>query len=293
VAFSKLLVISITVLLSVIIPENLWCETFRLKNGDILTGKVIEKDVTKLVIEHPILGRLTIPRDKLVVGHRAKKSKDEIKWERKVAVGFDKKRGNTNSSSFSADVFINRKTSCNEATFKAKAYYSSTDKKMDDRKLYSMARYAYSFGKELRWYQFFKTELEHDRFADVKCRFLPSIGVGYWFSDELPLKAMIETSVGDEITDYYSQDTNSKIVAVITGMLEKKLWQGVLISQYLTVYPSFENGNYRLRSETTLKLPLTSSLGINFSLIDEYDSSPASLRKSNDLRLVSSLEWSF
>ena len=62
---------------------------------------------------------------------------------------------------------------------------------MDTQNWYGMLRYAFSFW-ERRWYNFYRLEADHDRFANIDYRIVPSCGIGYWFSDKEDYKAMAE-----------------------------------------------------------------------------------------------------
>ncbi len=271
-------------------------EEVRLKNGDVLSVEVVEKEERYWVVSHPILGRLRLSVDDfevLAVKKEDSTDEDSVHTERRVSIGFDRRKGNTDSSSLNGELFWNRKGGSWEKTVRAQIYYSESDGEMDDRKVYFMARSGYSFGHNLAWYWFGKIEEEHDRFADVKLRSIPSAGIGYWFSGDFPTKAMVEASLGWQITDYYESDDDDVLVCVVSGLIEHKFRTGVVARQLLTIYPSLEEGEYRLRSESSLTLPMRENLSIRLSLLDEYSSDPGRGRKKSDVRFISSLEWSF
>ncbi len=282
-----------------------WAETLKLKGGDILNVKVVSIGKESVIVEHPVLGRLIIPVDAIASldfpqkkrsnseNRSERKSVDSIKYDKNVKIGFDWNSGNSRNSSFSGQIFINRKTKTDEATCKFSIYYASNEGKMEDRKLYLLLRYAYSFGKNLKWYQFFKNEIEHNRFSGLKLRELPSVGWGWWLSDEFPLKAMIEFSIGEEINDYYFSNNDSKLVGVIRTMLQKKIGQSSVLSQEVSWYPSFEESQYRLRVETEFKTMINESLGVSLNFIDEYNSLPAKGKKANDISFILALAYNF
>jgi putative salt-induced outer membrane protein YdiY len=60
------------------------------------------------------------------------------------------------------------------------------------------------------------------------------------------------------------------------------------------VYPSLTEGGFRLRSETSLTNAITQRISIRLKYIDDYNSDPGLPGvKKNDMRLVSSLVYSF
>ena len=69
---------------------------------------------------------------------------------------------------------------------------------MNAQRYDGMARYAFSFGKHLAWYNFYAFEAMHDRFANIDWRLTPSTGLGYWFADEAAWKATVELALDDQ-----------------------------------------------------------------------------------------------
>ena len=174
-------------------------------------------------------------------------------------------------------------------------YYSSTKRKMDAYKWYGMGRYAYSFGSMKRWYNFYRIEVDHDRFADIDYRFVPAAGVGYWFYDLPRLKLMVEAGAGYEHTSYRSniKDKGGWVLAP-RAFFEKELFSNTKISQNIFYYPAFEDfSDYRIHSETMLDIAMNHKLSLRISLIDDYNADPPADTKDNDLRVISSLAYSF
>ncbi len=124
---------------------------------------------------------------------------------------------------------------------------------------------------------------------------MPSAGVGYWFYDLDDMKLMAEAGLGWERTEYRGgTTTSSELVLIPRGYFEKQLLPNLKFSQDLTLYPAVDDfGDYRLHSETVFTSPLTKKLSLNFSFIDDYDSSPPAGTEENDLRIISSLKYSF
>lgn len=226
----------------------------------------------------------------------AEETEGELIITREFSVGYNAASGNTRNNQVSGSFLFNRnKKHINETTLKANTYYSSTKRKMDAQKWYTMARYALSFGSNKKWYNFYRLEADHDRFADIDYRLVPVAGIGYWFYDTDALKLMAELGAGVEHTDYRS-DIKNRTEAIITPRLffEKQLFANSKISQNLYYYPIIEDFSlYRLRSETTLNVAMNEKLSLRLTLSDAYDSSPPKDTKKNDIRLTSSLVYSF
>ncbi len=282
-------------------PEFVYADEVYLKNGDRISGKIVEKQRDSVTIETEAIGSIAINKkfvERIITSEeieeaKVKKEKDKL-WQRKVSVGYNKSDGNTQNNQLSMHLYAHRKTGHDEFTMKGKAYYSSANEKMDSQKWYGMGRYAFGFW-DRRWYNFYKLETDHDKFANINYRAIPSAGIGYWFSDEPDWKAMVEMAIGFEHTNFRDASKNSnEAVLVPRGFLEKKLIEDLRLSQDIILYSSLEDtGKYRFHSETALTNPINDHLSWKLSFIDEFNSDPTGSAKKNDCRLISSLDYAF
>lgn len=282
----------------------LFADEIYLKNGDRVSGSVVKKSETSVVVETEVFGTVSIDRkfveriisdaDKEIIERALKKDEADKIWERELSIGYNKSSGNTDTSQSLTSFYANRKTDHDEFTIKGDTLYSSSDKKMDTQKWSGMVRYAFSFW-ERKWYNFYKLESGHDRFANVDYRIIPSIGMGYWFSDEPDWKAMIELGSGLEHTDFRGDTEDSDEAILIPRVFfERRLFGESRIKQDIYLYPSLgDAGEFRLHSETIFKNPIDDKFSLSISLVDDYDSEPANNARKNDVRFMSSLAYSF
>lgn len=281
-----------------------------LKNGDRLSGTVTRSNDEVVVLEHEALGSVTLRR---VFVERVEREEEEplrretaepapafppveVEWKRQMALGAMITQGNTEEAGLTGRVSVNRKREKrDEWTFKAEGNVSEVNGSMNAKRYAGLLRYAYSFGPDAAWYHFYKGEAEHDRFADITYRVVPSTGVGYWYSDDPPFKAMIEAGLGWERTEFRLAGRESGPVLAPRGFLEYTFPKGAVLSQEVTAWPDLEDpaGEYRFRSETIFSNPITRTLSLQFRLVDEYDSDPASGAEKNNLRATSELNWQF
>jgi len=284
------------------LQSYLFADEIYLKNGDRITGDITVETEDSISIDTEAIGLVTINREFLDRIARADEtrdvmpvSEDDSQWQRKASIGYSKISGNTQSSQVSIGLNAGKKTDHDETTIKGDINYSSSNKKMDSQKWYGMGRYAYSFGENKKWYNFYKLEADHDRFANINYRIAPSVGVGYWFSDQPDWKAMAEAGLGLEHTDFRDNSKdNNEAVLIPRAFFEKKLFSESLISQDLILYPSLsDTGDFRLRSETKLTNPIDDKLSLSVSLIDDYNANPSQDIKKNDMRIISALDYSF
>ncbi len=271
-------------------------------NGDQISGVIVGEEEGILVLRSDFLGEMKINKtsvEKIEVVAESKIAEPVRKkpklWETELALGFNLSEGNTVTSSFSGYVHSNRKTDSDEFNIKGSGSYSSAERRMDAQKWYGMVRYAFSFW-ERKWYNFYRFEADHDRFANIDYRLLPSTGIGYWLFDKPGLRAMVELAIGLEDTHFRDHAPNAfETVLVPRIFLEKRLLANTVFLQDITWYPSLSYpGEYRLRSETSVKNELTEKLFLRFSFIDYYNSSPGSTTtKRNDMQFITSLGYSY
>ncbi|MDP3920323.1 MAG: DUF481 domain-containing protein [Candidatus Omnitrophota bacterium] len=266
-------------------PPVLYAGEVFLNNGDRITGELIHLNERDYIVKTQGVGIVQIARDTV----------KEIKGA-EIEAGYSQTSGNTKTRDISGRIFVNRKVEKkNEITAEAKSIYAGRDRKMITQKHYAMARYAYSFGESKKWYNFYKTEGAHDRFANIDYRVIPSTGLGYWFSDADSFKALTEVGVGFAHTKF-RDDTEDKdeLVLVPRLYLEKRLIGESRVSQDIFAYPEITDfGAFRLHSETRLDNPINDYLKLRLSLIDDYNTDPGDDVRRNDLRLESSVAVSF
>ncbi len=296
--------LSIACFLTVLFCFNVQADEVYLKNGDKVTGTISSNTDSAVVLVTETMGTVSINKasvERIVEdrkdGENEGEKASEVIWKREVALGYNTSRGNTETGEFSGDFIVNRKHKhVNETTVKGNLYYSEADKKMDAEKWYGLGRYAFNFGADKKWYNFYSAEIDHDRFANINYRFLPAAGVGYYFFDLDDIKLLAEIGVGWEHTDYRDDAKDSdEAVLVPRVYFEKRILERLVVSQDFYYYPALRDfSDYRFRSETAVTGELTSLLAIRFSLIDDYNSQPKDEEtKKNDMRLMSSLVCSF
>ncbi len=273
-----------------------------LTNGDRISGNIVMDSGKEIVVQSEILGTLTISKDHLKDSSGSVFPKEEMQaeppqnlWNNEISLGYSQTGGNTENQAGEAALKMHRKTKDNEFNFEASGIYGSSDQKMDTQYYRGLIRYAYSFSDSLKWYHFTKLEGSRDRFANINYRLTPSTGIGYWFSDQPPLKAMAEIGLGYEHTNYRDETENShEAILVPRAFFEKTLLKNLVFSQQITLYPSLSDfGEYRFYSESSLTNNFSDRTALRLSFIDEYNSHPSAETKKNDFRIISSVVYNF
>ena len=215
-------------------------------------------------------------------------------WTRQAVLGYNQSNGNTDKSELNLSGEIKNIMIDSEFLGKLDLYYSSSDKKMDSQKWIGLTRYFYDFGESNQWFNSYQVQVDHDRFADIDYRLLPSAGIGYWIAKEADGKAMVEVSLGYQITNYKSTKPDDEDVVLIGhSYIEKKILDNARISEDISIIPSLEGNGARLRSETVFTNPLSEVLDLSVKFIVEHDTKPSVNIKKTDTFLVTGLKYTF
>lgn len=300
--FVSIVAVFLLVFISTNMNELVYSADFTFKNGDKISAELVREDEEYFYVKSANFGEVQLKKSNVLnsitekeIQEKAAKEAKGIEWKRNVEVGLNVSDGNTEKASFLTSAFVNRKTDRDEYTFKTKFNFASTNDKTDTRKFNASGRYAFSFGEERKWFNSYKIEVDHDEFSNIDYRISPSVGIGYWFSDTKEWKAMVELGLGGEYTRYMNglySDTD--VVPSPHVYLEKLLFGKSVLSEDFYFYPTLEDSaDYRFLSVTKLSNPITDNLSLNVTLDNEYDSSPTGGAEKHDVRLSTSLGYTF
>ncbi len=290
-----------TLVLGFILTQSAWAGVVNLKNGDRISGEILEDANGFLKVKTELLGEISINKDMVVVEApapvvEAAAAKVPKAWEHKVSAGYNTTNGNTKTAAANISLNSKYKKDRSEWLVKGSLDYASSNSRMTTQKFFGKAQSDYRLGEGSSWFNTRSVEITHDKFANVDYRILPAVGIGYWFWEGDLSKSEFDLGLGYEYTNYNLTDV--KATGNLTLMphyyVDKTLFGKSKISEDLTMYPSLESfADYRLRSETSLVNPLSETLSWKLSFIDEFNSAPASGAKKNDTTLMSSIEYAF
>jgi len=215
-------------------------------------------------------------------------------WKREISLGYNQSSGNTDNAQLSLVGSISKNTDEYEFLSSIDIYYSSTNDAMDSQKWVGLARYAFNFGEEELWFNSYQVQVDHDYFADIDYRLLPSVGIGYWLFKEEGFKWSLEGSVGYQITKYRSSTPDQEESTFIARtFIEKQVFENASLSEDLSIIPSLEGGSTRIKSETAFTNPINESMDFSVKYIVDHDSQPAEGKKKTDTRVITAVKYSF
>jgi putative salt-induced outer membrane protein YdiY len=303
-----------------------------LRNDDIITGRIQSLSEEIVVIESQGLGTLQLSRDRFagfittdqtdestsqsggqvdVVEAPEGESKQDQKaigkketaedtpapdyWSGSFAVGAQLQRGNTDTTDVHTDIKATRKAEREELTFRFYSSYGETEGETDKNEVFGQVKL--KLLKTDRFYLFGTTDMEYDEMEQLDLRAQGFGGLGYKLIARERTTLLAEAGAGltGEFFDAEGDEENLEASAILNAELTQKLFEQVVFYQGITLYPSLGDvGEFRVRSESSLRSPLGGGWAIKLSLIDDYDSDPENEDvKENDVRFISAIEYTF
>jgi len=154
-----------------------WCDMVHLNNGDRLSGSIREENAKRIILNHEVLGVLTIAPSQVKEITRSRSAAmaaapkvpqpPAAAWKREISLGYNASGGNTEDRQLYGTAKASRKTNRDELTATGEGYYAASFDQMSAQRYGGLLRYAFSFGYRRAWYNFYKIEARHDRFADI------------------------------------------------------------------------------------------------------------------------------
>jgi putative salt-induced outer membrane protein YdiY len=169
--------------------------------------------------------------------------------------------------------------------------YGENDSVKNNETLHGVSQYNHLFGE--RFYGYFNVEGLHDGIADLQYRITLGPGAGYYF-----LKETNTTLAGELGPGMISQRLGGADTTYATLRLaehfERKFDNGARVWEKVEFLPQVNKlRNFLVNAEVGAEASLTKTFSLRVTLQDNFITQPAPGRKSNDVRLISSLVYKF
>lgn len=220
-------------------------------------------------------------------------------WSGSFRLAFAATQGTDDSLSFSTGLDLERERGPHRTRIRSHYRLGTQQPQGEDEEttaneLYGKLRQEYSFAE--RWFAYGSVDAEYDEVEDLSLRTVPSAGVGYdLFRSE---EAWITVDAGGAwvYERFFGGEENTYPGLALGAESEWELpFGGAVWRNRIGYTPSFEDffGDYLLRAETTLEMPLWSRLSFTASVIDTYDSTPSEGNDRNELSTLVGLAYGF
>lgn len=281
----------------------------RLKNGDVVSGTIIETTDAGVVLEHAALGKLTIAADQIdaqVVGD-AKLPNPPVPprpglfgtgvlagWKKQFQLGFSGASGNTVEGNLVAGLRGDYADEKKRWKFDSTYYRSSEDGNDTKNQAFAVLQRDFLFtGK--KYFAFAATRYDFDRFEDWDHRLNFASGIGYSFIDRE--KFDLRSRWGIAVTGTFGSPNDEWEPEALVGLETEWLpADRQKLTAYTTFYPSLTNGGeWRNLSGVDWSLLISDGLGLslNLGVKNEYESDVAPGIENNDLVYQAALLYDF
>jgi putative salt-induced outer membrane protein YdiY len=280
-----------------------------LETGERLQGTVLSRTEAEVVLDHPILGKLTIPAGKVV---EAKTPKGEAvpvappppppptEWKYSGEVGVNGTEGNVDNQDLRAAVQALYEGKEHRWRFAAGYSRSETEdvKTKDQGYVEGLKDFLYEGSP---WFWFLTARMDWDDFQVWDSRFAGGAGAGYaaYETDEFKLRFRAglnyirEFNVDEDAFPDYDDDRWEGLLGAESVW---KLTKGQVLEGKVTYYPDFDDtGEFRVVGSLAWSVDLneSGSLAFKLGLENEYDSHREDPAEENDLKYFAALLFRF
>ncbi|HKX46792.1 MAG TPA: DUF481 domain-containing protein [Planctomycetota bacterium] len=250
-------------------------EKIELANGDVVDVTIVEQTEESLVVEHPQLGRMTVPRSALkpppppIPGLFGTKFMEG--WTKRIGAGFSGSSGNSNDASFNGALGFDHETKGYRSVFDSAYFYSSQQSVRNKNEFYANYKHDFLLG-ESGFYLFGQGRYQYDQFQPWLHRFSGNTGAGYDFWRTKSFDLSGELGLGVARTEGTENEWKPEGVAGIKGAWRP--FEGHEFRFDVTYFPNLENlPEFRLLSNAAYQIAISpiDGLSLLFGLKDEYD----------------------
>ena len=248
-------------------------DTIELEGGDKLEVEIIEDGETTIVAEHPVLGRITIPKSALkppapeepgLFGSSILRG-----WKRSLGVGLSGSSGNSSDASFNTSLKIGREAESYRGNFSTSYFYASKQGEQTTNQFFGDYQHDFLFSGS-RFFLFGKGRYDYDAFQSWVNRISASAGAGYEFVNRE--KFELRGNLGVGFARIWGVEPRWKPEGVAAVALEWRIVEGQSFAADTTYYPNFDDlPEFRLISNANYNIGIgpIAGLSLKFGLKNE------------------------
>lgn len=299
---------------------TLLADTVELVTGDLLHGTVAERSESAVVIEHPVLGRVTLPADQVKAVTLASDAPAEDAeaipaeppaavaeaaapnglsqkllpgWDKHFELGFTGTDGNTQTSSVSVG-FAALRENDEERTKLALSVFRNEDDGTRTRNEAAGELTHDWLMPGSPWFKFINAKLEYDEFRDWETRASVFVGVGKQLIDNDKHSVIGRAGIGGS---YEYGTVNEPVLEALFGLeWVYTINERQTLSSYVTVFPDLDEfGESRVLagSAWTIKIDEADGMSLKLGIENEYESRTEGTAKHNDVKYYGALVFDF
>ncbi len=268
-----------------------------LQNGDQFSGEVVSENEKEIVLHHPVLGVLNIPKNQ--ISREPGPSKTSIApeitaesakivpklpglfgssflegWTRRFALGIKGEKGNDTSFDLSFGLDASYRDEADRLVLSAAYYYETEDRKKDTSKGHINFVRDWLL-PESEWFYYGYFRYEYDSFKSWENRVSLSGGRGYDFYRDEQLELSGRLGLGASRTWGTENEFDPEGQIGLEWIWEPSSLKNHSLSSQFIIYPALHNfGEYRTWVQGKWKIDLNffRGLGIELGFEHEYES---------------------
>ncbi len=278
-----------------------------LPTGERLTGTVKSLSDTELVLEHPVLGEIKVPRDK--IASSSVPLEDAVPpppppppslpepdfwhgWTGNVELGVNGSSGNTESFNLRAGLGLERKTKKMETKLTASYTYETSEG--DNTTNQARLDVRNDWLTMSRWRYFAQGFVEYDEFQDWDLRVGAFGGVGYEFINNDRTLLLGRAGIGFS-REIGGADNTIRPEGLLGLDFNHQISDTTKWTSSIDLYPDLSDiGAYRFTAKAGIEtlLDATNNMYLKLGVEDRYDSTPNGAHR-NDLDYFALIGWKF
>lgn len=302
-----------------------------LSTGEVLKGTISSQDDDKVVLEHPVLGTINVPKANvastvvpapvpkakpvLSPGPAAaspdakdaiSKAKADIKalpspenrfvdnWDAKLELGIAGTEGNSDTFDGHVGFLASKEDSKDRWKFDT-AYFTSASSGETTRNDFTVGVLKDWLFQDSKWFWWADGRYDYDDFKSWRQRVAGHIGPGYTFYDTDKFKLIGRAGVGGR-KEWGSDDQEFSPEGFASGEFRWKLSDSQTLMGSSTIYPDLgEIGEFRLRNslDWLCAIDKADGLSLKVGLLHEYESQVDTDQHHNDLKYYAALLFDF
>lgn len=273
-------------------------DKIELKNGDILNGDVIESTEAYVLLQHPVLGQVKVPRSEI------KPEKKENPglfgtsfmqgWNREANLGVNGAEGNTVNFNLTGGFDLNAENERRRWTWSGRYIFKTTDNSTTDNNARVQTRYDWLL-PESRFFVFVEPLYDFDQFKQWKHRITLSGGPGYDIIQRENLA--LRTGLGVSGQKEFEGEATARFGGYWSLNFEWKLNARLSLTASNQIFPYIVNspGEYRNLSTAAWKIKLTEqpTLNLHLGIENDYNSDAPPEDHKNDFKYFGTLGMEF
>jgi putative salt-induced outer membrane protein YdiY len=276
-----------------------------LQSGEILKGRIVERNDIEVVLDHPVLGKVTIPagRVKSAVREGEKPPPEAPRWKSKFEAGMSGAEGNTDTLSATLGLVADLDKPRDLWHFETRYFLKETDGETTESRYYALLRKDWRFEKGTRYTFFAEGRYDRDQFQQWDQRATAAAGVTYKFIEKERL--FVAFRVGGAATKEWgvertpadpSPDTDVRPEGLLGVEMKWKIDDTKEFTAQSTYYPDLSDlPEYRTLSSAGISIRLDDKGAWSFraGVEHEYDTHRMEPFKRTDVRYFALLVVEF